>query len=401
MKRQACRAVSGFGVALLLAGSLATASLAGVFKPPQAYYDIPRGPAYRQPMSFSFERSPQGQETIFATGRISSKTPAALQDLLAQSNAHAGATIYFHASGGDTDAAMQLGRLIRKQSLQTSVGQRIQAGEHRDPTRANSDPGVCVGPCTLAFLGGVTRTLPPGSFFDMFLTNNDLDHRHYFDKGTFIAQKWSAAIGAYLAEMSIKPVFYQFATLPLSTQKDRTHYLPDRRELRAWNVTTDPYATHWDVQIRNRKFWLVGANPDSPLLKGVHNEIAFGCEAPNLYVMKVSYLPLPDFRLPPDAKYGFVRQKSPEDERDVPTGKEDSGDLTIRPQWVWANFTKEPNGPRLTGSIVLTPEIIDFLEHSDVVSFQFYVGTGWPAQLPIEFSSGDLAFQEFIKAPCN
>jgi hypothetical protein len=276
----------------------------------------------------------------------------------------------------------------------------MDATRRRHPFGSDADSGVCVGPCTLAFLGGYFRSVPKGSFYDVFQTDTDLQHKHYFDKGTFIAQKWSAAIGAYLAEMSVDPVFFQFATLPLSTKKGRTHYIPDARELHQWNVTSDAQATHWGVEIRDKKFWLVGANPRSPFTRNANDEIAFGCAAPHLMVMQVAYLPSGLFLPSSVEKYGLVRWKSPVDDRDIPAGKLDTGDLTIDNGWLWSKFEISAFDGRVRGQIMLRPEIIDFLKRTDILSIQFYTSAGWPGQFQIEFSAGNELFLEFIKGPC-
>jgi hypothetical protein len=375
-------------------------AVAGVLKPPEEFFKIPRGPAYYQPMTFAFERDPLGQELVFGTGMIVKETAASLARFAEQWGIQRGATIYFHSSGGEADSAMALGRYIRQQSFQTSVGRQMEATRRRHPFGSDADSGVCVGPCTLAFLGGYFRSVPKGSFYDVFQTDTDLEHKHYFDKGTFIAQKWSAAIGAYLAEMSIDLVFFQYATLPLSTKKGRTHYIPDARELHQWNVTSDAQATHWGVEIRDKKFWLVGANPRSPFMRDANNEIAFGCAAPHLMVMQVAYLPSGLFLPSSVDKYGLVRWISPVDDHDIPAGKEETGDLTIDTGWLWSKFEISASDGRVRGQIVLRPEIIDFLRRTDILSIQFYTSAGWPGQFQIEFSAGNELFMEFIKAPC-
>jgi hypothetical protein len=387
-----------FAIMWLTCGSPAAA---GTLKPPREYFKIPRAPAYYQPMSFAFERDPLGQELIYATGTITKDTAASLARFADQWGIQRGATIYFHSSGGETDGAMALGRYIRQQAFQTSVGRQMESTKRRNPFGSDADPGVCVGPCTLAFMGGYFRSVPRDSFYDIYETDTDLQHKHYFDKGTFIAQKWSAAIGAYLTEMSVDPVVFQYATLPLSTKKERTHYLPDARELRQWNVTSDPQATHWQVEIRDKAFWLVGANPRSPFIHNTNNEIAFGCAAPHLMVMQVSYLPSGLFLPSSVDKYGLVRWKSQGDDRDIPPGKAETGDLTIEKTWLWSKFDMSQSDGRVRGQIVLRPEVVEFLKRTDILSVQFYTSDGWPGQFQIEFSAGDDLFTEFVKTPCN
>jgi hypothetical protein len=373
-------------------------------------------------MSFSLGHDAEHAQIVFATGKIGSDTAAKFEQFVFLNRLKAGATISLDSPGGDDLVdATALGRAIRGHYLRTSVGRPVPQGSESHPRLlSDPDPGVCAGSCTLAFLGGTFREVPNGSFLDIYQTYTSLKHSHLnFDKGTFVAQKWSALFASYLREMSIDEVFYEYATQGMATAKSRTHYIPDAGELHAWNVTRSDHATHWELQIRDRHFALVGANPPEPFLvdlqsgtpnpasasgqapsKGRLNEIVFACAPSHAHVMEIGYRPPSDLSQSAVTRYELSRRFSGEAAEYQRVGKQPAGQLPIKPEWVVTSFKALPSG-EVRGQIMLTPELREMLQQTDVLSLDLYSDQGWPARLEADFSPGSDLLREFIKVPCS
>lgn len=98
-------------------------------------------------------------------GEITAATPEALEDLLATNPAGGSEprdALILNSTGGDDDAALRLGRLIRARGLRTAVGATRRAED--DPSHLwTVRSGECAGACLLAYLGGVRRYYDPAS----------------------------------------------------------------------------------------------------------------------------------------------------------------------------------------------------------------------------------------------
>ena len=92
-----------------------------------------------------------GCEWVEASGEITANTPsrfAAFADALGGSG-----SLAFHSTGGDLDAAIALGRMIRTKGWDT---RRREMGSS---TGIPAERTVCVSECVLAFMGGVSRDM--------------------------------------------------------------------------------------------------------------------------------------------------------------------------------------------------------------------------------------------------
>jgi hypothetical protein len=87
---------------------------------------------------------------IHADGMIEGDTPQRFLAFLRTEAVKPGAIVLFNSTGGDPDAAVQLGRLIRQHGLHTAYG---WSGVGRGTV------GSCWSACTIAFLGGVRRSV--------------------------------------------------------------------------------------------------------------------------------------------------------------------------------------------------------------------------------------------------
>jgi hypothetical protein len=83
------------------------------------------GMAPERPMNFALVRNGNCQETciqwISAEGKITADTPKLLEKLVRSLNGRK-LPVVIQSSGGDVNAALAMGRLIRTASLETAVG---------------------------------------------------------------------------------------------------------------------------------------------------------------------------------------------------------------------------------------------------------------------------------------
>ena len=99
-------------------------------------------------------------EWIRAEGVITEDTPALFKAYLAREG-DAPFRVHFDSTGGDLEAALELGRLVRsRDNLITEVrrSRKSNQGDWYD-----SIPGVCYDACIFAFLGGSQRAVDPKS----------------------------------------------------------------------------------------------------------------------------------------------------------------------------------------------------------------------------------------------
>ncbi|MEQ1955075.1 hypothetical protein [Mesorhizobium sp. CN2-181] len=148
---------------------------------------------------------PTCPEWISAEGAIGAKTPALLKATLKTLGGRKLPIVLF-SSGGDREAAMELGRLIRRAGLEVAVGRTWFVGcrpEEKD-CKANDGKGSdflgraisrghCAAECVLMLAGGVERLVPDQAILHVRLKN----------------QKMSKAaerrLTAYLKEMGVGP----------------------------------------------------------------------------------------------------------------------------------------------------------------------------------------------------
>ena len=100
-----------------------------------------------QAMTFSLQQEGGFLVIIYAEGEITADTPTQFQDFLRVNEKLRPYVIYLNSKGGDLLAGLELGRMIRSEKLNTSLGR----------PDFNNDGAACDGACPLAFLGGVDR----------------------------------------------------------------------------------------------------------------------------------------------------------------------------------------------------------------------------------------------------
>ncbi|GLQ34208.1 hypothetical protein GCM10007939_04910 [Amylibacter marinus] len=179
---------------------------------------------------------------IAAEGRITKDTPARFQEFLDSNSIFRENRIEFNSPGGDLYAGMELGRMIRAQRLNTTIGRTL--------TLNNPEFGIdikrfafstCASACAYAFMGGVRRWLDT--------TNRIGLHRFGVQDFEFTAdeaQIVSSDIALYLEEMGVDQNVLRMASrFDFSTE---LFYVPDDLA-RETGIVFDPSENVFDLDV--------------------------------------------------------------------------------------------------------------------------------------------------------
>lgn len=125
---------------------------------------------------------------VLAEGEIAPETPSDLERFLGGEPVY---SVAFRSQGGAMQAAMELGRIIRRRGLDTYVTGQLESPQEGD--------GVCASACVIAFAGGVKRSVQKGARIGV----------HQFrgaahDAGEGAAQVAVVALAAYFEEMGVR-----------------------------------------------------------------------------------------------------------------------------------------------------------------------------------------------------
>ena len=134
---------------------------------------------------------------IYLTGEITPTITRHFVEALLQHGVER-ATVYLHSDGGDLQASMELGDVIRKSGFNTAVGRRGNG-------YGKSQPGVCQSACVMTFAGGIYRFADPKSYFGIHRFYSRTTGAQDLDLG----QVLSAAITGYLIRMNIAPALFE------------------------------------------------------------------------------------------------------------------------------------------------------------------------------------------------
>ncbi|WP_442577677.1 hypothetical protein ACSBOB_19120 [Mesorhizobium sp. ASY16-5R] len=178
------------------------------------------------PMRFAVVRTndtacePTCPEWISAEGAVGAKTPALLKATLKTLGGRKLPIILF-SSGGNRDAAMELGRIIRRGGLDVAVGRTMFTGCRPDEKdcRANDGKGAdffgqalsrghCAAECTLVLAGGVERIVPDQAIFHVRLTDPKM------------SKAAERKLLAYLKEMGVGPSLLDALKTPPDSNLD-------------------------------------------------------------------------------------------------------------------------------------------------------------------------------------
>lgn len=196
---------------------------------------------------------------INAVGKIYPGDDAKFQKFLEANSPPPRCTVYIDSSGGDVDAAMQIGRIIRGAWFSTSIGQY-----RLDFDKINETPilhrkkltGSCMSAATLMYLGGRLRYFDDESTFGVHQfnfpsENGDEIPRYFLAK----SQTLSARISEYVEEMGVS---LRFLIISSSTPSDQMLTV-SRSELEQIGVVTGgETAVKWTVEARNGMSYVKG-----------------------------------------------------------------------------------------------------------------------------------------------
>jgi len=126
-------------------------------------------------------------------------------------------TITFHSPGGDLLAGVRLGKLIRDERLDTSVGQTLPDNYNHHEIVS----GICSSACVFALMGGVERAIGAErsrvgvhQFYDSRALS-DLDAFQFSAKDTMVQQALMGVLVAYVKGMGIDTdILFRAAMIP-------------------------------------------------------------------------------------------------------------------------------------------------------------------------------------------
>ena len=222
------------------------------------------------------------RDYIYADGVFCRNTDQKFEQFLAQNPPKGQVTIVvFNSGGGNLAAAVRMGRIIRMHKMWTEVGSQLplmipqneNLPAHVVPfigePAAPPFPGECASACTLAFMGGVHRTVGYASNYGV----------HQFETPAQMqtadlqmqTEQASAKIIGYLDEMGVSANY-----MLLMAQKTGNAITNlTMKQLQVLNIVTPHWQTKWQITPRadNSGFYLDGVTVDR---WGTH-DIAIAC----------------------------------------------------------------------------------------------------------------------------
>jgi hypothetical protein len=162
-------------------------------------------------------------------------------------------TVYIDSTGGNVDAEIGIGRLLRAAWFSTSIG--CVAFDYERPPSWTAHrvygEGVCHSAATLVYLGGRLRFLPAKFKFGV--------HQFSFKDPTpnhlGYSQVISARISTYLHDMGISP---EFAELSSSIPGSEIVLLDEAQLKKLGVVTGGETSVTWSVEARNKMLYVKG-----------------------------------------------------------------------------------------------------------------------------------------------
>lgn len=161
--------------------------------------------------------------------------------------------VHINSTGGDVDAAIGIGRILRGAWFSTTIGSILlePAQSNTSTAQRTHAHGVCYSAATLIYLGGKLRFLPTSFEFGV--------HQFSFQNPTpehvAHSQVLSARIAAFLHDMGVSPKFVEVSS---STPGDELKLL-DLSELKALGLITGGMTgVTWSSECRNKIMYIKG-----------------------------------------------------------------------------------------------------------------------------------------------
>lgn len=161
--------------------------------------------------------------------------------------------VYINSAGGDVEAAMAIGRLIRQERFSTSVGSYVLDSDADTelviPRKLIA--GKCLSAATLVFLGGILRFFDEGSQFGV----HQFSFKNPTPSSLSHSQKLSASIARYIEEMGIPAAFLEQSAL---TPGDDLAILDHEKMTELKVVTGFETGVTWSSEILKEIMWVKG-----------------------------------------------------------------------------------------------------------------------------------------------
>ena len=186
-----------------------------------------------------------------AEGVITEKTPADFLKYFGNVPGDGGAIIAIHSTGGNLNAGLELGRLIRKYGLQTNVAQTFVTPDIEWGFRfSDLGRGECLSSCAYAFMGGKDRQggklgfhkYSSRSSLSELLNIEEIDHIEKLSMS--MSQYVSGLLIEYIVEMGIDP---RILSLIKNTSSDEMTY-PTDEVLEEYNVISRKGLSSWSLE---------------------------------------------------------------------------------------------------------------------------------------------------------
>jgi len=342
--------------------------------PPPIVQGVATGADFWGPMVFSNGGVElDGSRVIYAIGTIEPNTPDQFDAILRNLQVQAGAIVVFHSPGGYVAQGLELGRAIRSRSLRTKIAQPSGIELGNAPWYK---PGLCASSCSLAFLGGVERTIADGSQYGVHDVSSPQAGKLAPDELLDLGQKQAAVIGAYIHEMGVSSKLLTVLAAANSAAGETNYLSPGlMQELRV--ITT--FKTTWTLGSDGNGFSLVGSNPESSILPGNREQVVFQCMAsPRRVILGAYFMPEESHKVhgllysngtPPEL---FVMQVIGLS-LSVLDGQQKTTEIEIVPAEVYQPArVSDPH--HVSAFVVVTPRITDLLRQADVLTFDFKLG---------------------------
>jgi hypothetical protein len=164
-------------------------------------------------MSYGLISLPDGSTAIVARGQIQGdETGRLLAFLQATSGGSVPRTLILSSPGGNMVSALHLGETVRRLGLRTTVGS-IAVNSHGQPVLTS---GLCGSACVYVLMGGVSRTMRPGSLVGVHSPQISLvsgGRRYAVDPVTsqYLIRASEPVLRTYARQMGVSPTLISVA----------------------------------------------------------------------------------------------------------------------------------------------------------------------------------------------
>jgi hypothetical protein len=178
-----------------------------------------------------------GCEWIAAEGTITVDTPQRFREYV-QRNGKV-YLVALHSPGGDLEAGMELGALIRAAGATTMVGNTVPMPD--SPRFRDLSPGVCASACAFSFMGGVKRILTPGDRLGM----NQFNTTAGDDLGTTTVQTLVGRTLIHTLRMGVDPRAIAAASF---TRPDEMYWFSAEEAIELGLDNSSPQLDPWRLE---------------------------------------------------------------------------------------------------------------------------------------------------------